>query len=190
MPTADGMRLEWDAARPAAEDTFNVYRAVVGSPWPPQPLNSEPLPVTEFLDSQVVTGERYAYAVRVVLETGTPYREGRPSDPSEVLAEDLFPPAPPEGLVVVQEGMAVRLFWSPNAERDLAGYRVDRRLDGEGWRRVGPDRIEQSSYLDNDVRSGQSFEYRVTAMDRVEPPNESAPSSTVAIEVVAEPVAP
>jgi hypothetical protein len=192
MPTADGMRLEWTAPPdgPGGAYTFNVYRTEPGSPWPEQPLNSNPLAETGFLDPEVVTGERYAYTVRAVLEAQAPYREGAPSLPCEVLAEDRFPPAAPEGLVAVQEGLAVRLFWNPNAERDLVGYRVDRRAEDESWTRVGPARIEQSSFLDAGVRVGQRLAYRVTAVDRAEPPNESAPSAAVEIEVLAEPVAP
>jgi hypothetical protein len=190
MPTADGMRLEWAPPRSDAEDAYNVYRALAAEPWPEQPLNSEPLSAAEYLDTKVVTGERYSYTIRVVLETGAPSREGESGVVRGVLAEDRFPPAPPDGLVAVQEGMAVRLFWNPNAERDLAGYRIDRRVEGENWRHIGPERVDQSSFLDPDVRVGQRLAYRVSALDRVDPPNESAPSAAVDLEVVEEPVAP
>ena len=29
------------------------------------------------------------------------------------------------------------LFWNPGSERDLAGYRVERSVDGETWERPG-----------------------------------------------------
>ena len=110
--------------------------------------------------------------------------------PVDVRATDRFAPAIPEALVRVQEGLAVRLFWRPNDERDLAGYRVYRRVDGARWTRVGPDPIEQSTFVDRDIRVGQRLAYRVSAVDRMTPPNESEFTEPVRIEIVAEPNAP
>ena len=50
--------------------------------------------------------------------------------------------------------------------------------------------VEQNSFLDTDVATGQRLSYRVTAVDLASPPNESAPSASVQQEVVAEPVNP
>ncbi len=189
-PTADGVRLVW---QPISGDTtfgYNVYRSTPEAPWPESPLNPEPIVASEFLDSQVITGQRYIYTVRAALATMAPYREGEPSETRQVLAEDRFAPAPPQGLVAVQEGLAVRLFWDPNSERDLAGYRLQRSVDGGPWALVGPERIEQPSYLDEEVEVGHRLNYRVVALDRAETPNVGAPSQTVELQVVKEPLAP
>lgn len=186
-PTADGVRLFWE--RPAAEGQFkyNVYRSSVEGPPSEKPLNSQPLDVTEYLDSTVTVGERYIYSVRVALADSLPYREGESSALLETLAEDRFPPSAPEGLVAVQEASAVRLFWNPNKERDLAGYRVYRK-EGEGdWLVIGPDPVEKSDYLDEEVAVGLILSYRVTAVDRADPPNESPSSESVELELLAEP---
>lgn len=185
-----GVRLVW---QPVPGDTtlgYNVYRSALEAPWPEVPLNPEPIVATEFLDSQVITGERYTYTVRVALATGAPYREGEPSETRQLLAEDRFAPAPPRGLVAVQEGLAVRLFWDPNSERDLAGYRVECSVDGGPWTRVGPERVEQPSHLDQDVEVGSRLTYRVVALDRAQPPNVGEPSQTVELQVVKEPLTP
>jgi len=92
--------------------------------------------------------------------------------------------------VAVQEGLAVRVFWDPNPERDLAVYRVERRLDDGEWTPTDPARVETPSFLDADVEIGQRVAYRIFALDRAQPPNISAPSAGVELEIVPEPVAP
>jgi hypothetical protein len=189
-PTADGVRVAWRHADDEGTYAYNVYRSHPESPWPEAPLNATPLAATEFLDREVTTGERYTYIVRASLSPERPYREGEPSETQEVLAEDRFAPDAPQGVVAVQEGRAVRLFWDPNPERDLEGYRVSRRVDGGPWEEVGPPTVETPSFLDGDVEIGRRYTYRVVAVDRAEPVNPSEPSADVEIEVVAEPVAP
>jgi len=189
-PTADGVRLSWTAPPGTGPFRYNVYRSAPGAPHAENPLNENPLGDTEYLDSGVTAGERLVYTVRVALADGLPHREGETSAPCEVLTEDRFAPAPPQGLVAVQEGRAVRLFWNPNRERDLAGYRLYRKVDEGPWSRIGPDPVERPLYLDQDVLEGQRLAYRVTAIDRAEPVNESTPSMEVEVEVLAEPVAP
>jgi len=93
-------------------------------------------------------------------------------------------------LVTVQEGLAVRLFWDPNRERDLAGYRVYRRLEDDDWQLISPDTASNPLFLDNEIEIGQGLAYRVTAVDRADPPNESKPSEEKLLVVLAEPVAP
>jgi hypothetical protein len=138
----------------------------------------------------VTAGESYVYTVRLSLADGMPWRESASSNAVELVAEDRFAPAAPAGLVVVQEGDAVRMFWNPNPERDLAGYRIYRRVNGGEWERVGPDPVEQPLYLDTGVRIDQLIEYRVTAIDRASPTNESPPSESVELIVLQEPAAP
>ncbi len=129
--------------------------------------------------------------MRVALAEGRPHRESANSETISVLAEDRFAPRAPSGLVAVQEGTAVRLFWDPNPERDLRGYRVFRRSLAPGretdWERIGPDPVERPLYLDAEIEIGQHLAYRVVAVDRATPPNESRPSGEVEIELLGEP---
>lgn len=186
-PTADGMRLIWDPPPGAGDLGYNLYRAAEGDDWPWAPLNAAPLLETAYLDSEVRVGRRYVYSVRVALAPGKPYREGSPGPTRAVLADDRFPPARPTGLVAVQEGPVVRLFWDPNDERDLAGYRVYRSADGVHWNRIGPDPVERPDHADGAVRVGERWFYRVTAIDRNAPPNESEPTEPFEVQVRAEP---
>jgi hypothetical protein len=192
-PTADGIRLVWDAPAAEREFRYNVYRPADKPSALDEPLNAKPLDTTEFLDTTVETGERYMYVVRVALAEGRPHRESANSETIAVVAEDRFAPTAPHGLVAVQEGMAVRLFWDPNPERDLRGYRVFRRSLAQEretvWARIGPDPVERPLYLDAEVVIGQRLAYRVVAVDRATPPNESRPSEVVEIELLGEPTA-
>jgi hypothetical protein len=128
--------------------------------------------------------------VRRVLADGVPRRESASSVEVRLSAEDRFAPAPPTGLVAVQEGAAVRLFWNPGAERDLRGYRVFARTGAGEWRRIGPDPVLEPSLLDREVHVGERVAYRVTAVDRTTPPNESAPSEVVEVGIVDDPLHP
>jgi hypothetical protein len=180
-PTADGVRLRWQQPTGESSATFNVYRSAPDAPWPDEPLNGAPIEGVEYLDTTVETGLRYLYSVRPVMTTERPYREGEPSSTAEIVAVDRFAPAPPSGLVAVQEGQAVRLFWNPSEERDLAGYRIERSTDGATWQRVATS--ESATYLDRQTDAPRSRRYRVLAYDRSVPPNVSEPSEAAPIEL-------
>jgi hypothetical protein len=55
---------------------------------------------------------------------------------------------------------------------------------------VGAGLVKQPSFVDTGVAPGTLARYRVTAVDRAQPPNESAPSSVVELRVAADPAAP
>ena len=187
-PTSDGIRLSWRAPDGGEGLRYNVYRTGASQPTPLEdPHNRKPLETPEYLDATVHPGETYTYRVRVALAEDPPYRESGDSNSVTVLAEDRFAPQAPRGLVAVQEGQAVRLFWDPNPERDILGYRVYRSRAGGAWERVGPDPVERSSYLDADVAIGESLAYRVSAVDRAVPSNEGPQSDPVELEILGEP---
>ena len=186
--SADGVRLAWEAPEGTTAATYNVYRGPADSRLLlERPLNVQPLGTLDELDATAEAGKVYRYEVRTVAAEGPPYRESVSSNVTIVDASDRFAPAPPSGLVAVQEGSAVRLLWNPGAENDLEGYRVYRRL-GEGeFAGIGGAIVRQPSFLDTGVAPGTVVRYRVTAIDRAVPPNESAPSSEVELRVVADP---
>lgn len=188
VPTADGIRLTWQPPEGSENPVYNLYRARGDAAVPPTPLNKEPLSVEQYLDSDVEQGETYGYVVRVVLAEGRPFREGRSAPRAQVVAVDRYAPAAPERLVIVQEGRAVRLFWDPNREPDLAGYRVYRSVESGSWERIGPDPLEQASYLDTEVEFERRIRYRVSAVDRAG--NEGPACEPQELEVRPEPAEP
>ena len=185
--TADGIRLSWNP--PQGEDAlrYNVYRTLKDQPFGDKPLNAEPLVSSDTLDASVTMGNVYLYAVRTTVAEASPCRESEPSETAEVFSEDRFPPGAPSGLVGIQEGSAVRLFWNPNQERDISGYIVYRKLGEAPWERESKEATSEPSYLDRGIHVADHLSYRVTAVDRASPPNESAPSETIEVDAVEDP---
>ncbi len=183
--TADGTLLRWDAVTDPPEAHYLVYRAEGEGPFPEAPLTAPSIARPEFLDETAVVGKTYRYAVRVEAAAGLPVRESRSSAEVELVATDRFAPARPSGLVAVQERGSVRLFWNPNIERDLAGYRLERRRPGGEWVVLGTP--VEPLFLDAEVVPGDRWEYRVLAFDRADPPNTSEPSEEATAEIVEDP---
>ena len=182
-PTADGIRAVWSPPADEGSFRYNLYRADDEGVYPERPLNGQPLETSEFLDTSAEIGKTYRYGVRTSVGEPPPFTESATSAEVIVVAEDRFAPAAPEGLVAVQEGEAIRLFWDPGQERDLEGYRVYRRIDSSAWESVGPSLVPEPLYLDTEVEPGQRVVYRVTAVDRATPPNEGPASSVVEVLV-------
>lgn len=189
IATAEGIRLNWEGAVSDDPGRYNLYRALAGGRYTGKPLHPSPLSVSEFLDTTVQMGQTYTYMVRSAVSDSEPYLESVSSPEVRVLAEDLFPPSRPGGLVAVQEGAGIRLFWNPGEERDLSGYRIYRRLNDGEWMTLEPDPVTQPLFLDRSVRTGDRIFYRVSAVDRADPPNESAPSEEVSLVVATDPEA-
>lgn len=183
---AGGVLLRWRPSAPEA--MYRVYRAAGDGPFDETSRTGPPVTATEFLDADVVLGTRYRYVVRAALDDGEPVRESADSEVAETLAVDRFPPERPTGLVAVQEGAFVRLFWDPAPERDLAGYRVERAVGEAAWDLVTPELLRDPLFLDRDVAVGQRVRYRVVAVDGAIPPNASEPSDEVVIVVAADPI--
>jgi hypothetical protein len=184
--SADGVRLTWEAAEGATGATYNVYRGPVEGDPSERPLNVQPLTTQDDLDTTIEAGKTYRYVVRAVAAEGPPYRESESSNVAVVDASDHFAPAPPSGLVAVQEGNAVRLFWNPGPENDIDGYRVYRRSGDADFAPLGAAIVRQPSFLDAGVVPGTVVRYRVTAVDRANVPNESGPSAEVEVRVAAD----
>src|SRR5215211_5314321 len=80
------------------------------------------------------------------------------------------------GLVATPGSRSVTLDWVDNAETDLAGYRVERRVGNRAWS-VRAD-VSTSAFTDIALKSGTTYRYRVSAYDRNG--NYSLPSAEVA----------
>ncbi len=108
--------------------------------------------------------------------------EGEESAPIVVTTHDIFPPAAPEGLLVVVSHIPgtkfVELIWAPNTEKDVAGYNVYRREEGGQMARINSAPITMLSFQDTNVAAGKKYWYCVSAVDLRA--NESAKSPEIA----------
>ena len=85
---------------------------------------------------------------------------------------DVDPPPMPEGLVVRAGLDANLLSWEPCEEGDLSCYAVYRESSDGNWLPVASN-LQESSYLDGGLEAERAYRYRVSALDRQSPPNES-----------------
>jgi hypothetical protein len=148
---------------------------------PPEPLEQsllvEDAHEGRALDKTVRFGETYEYRAqrvsRVTVNGKTLELAGELSAPMQIEAKDIFPPAPPTGLVSVPTpgragaAPAIDLSWEPDAEPDLAGYIVYRR-EGDGqWLRISPMApVIGPGFHDAHVEPGHTYRYAVTAIDQ------------------------
>ncbi len=144
-----------------------------------------------FQDTQFEFGANYIYSVRSVAQYPEATIESSDSNLAAVSPRDTFPPAAPQGLLVVlvpaQPGAAahLELSWAISPETDIAGYNVYRgdQTDTPGSRQ-NADLLPTPAFRDMNVQPGHRYFYTVTAVDRAG--NESPASAAVSSGVPAE----
>lgn len=174
------IQLSWEAPPAQAEGgtpLYNVYRSETEGVYLEHPRNESPLTMLLFEDTSFDFGKHYSYMVRSVMVSGESSRESVNSTSLAVDPKDVYAPASPKGFAVSAEAGVLKLFWFPNDETDLAGYKVFRSESETGdfveIAKVAP---TESSYVDQAVKPGVRYYYCLTAVDGAEPPNESGRS--------------
>jgi hypothetical protein len=172
------VRLSWTPGASGAVGApahYNVYRREASATRDPDaPLNAKPLEEAQFVDRSFHYDLDYLYTVRSVLDAPQGKCESDAEPPVAVRPHDVFAPLAPSGLAVSAEGGVIKVYWFPNAEPDLAGYRIYRRAEGEAEAtRVGEVGASETSWVDNGVSPGVRYHYAVTAVDNATPVNES-----------------
>ena len=180
----DGMvELRWASAKEAAG--YNIYRAEKGEGFPLNPLNSKPTEGTYYRDIQVVNDRDYQYVVRSVKKAGETFIEGGNSNPINVAPVDLIAPSRPTGLAAFPLAEGMELRWIANPESDVMGYRVYRRKVFEPtFERLTDEIVRETFYVDRSVRTGEAYDYCVTAIDGSPHQNESAFSERVRVRYI------
>ncbi len=145
-------------------DGYNIYRLTEGKE--PERRNSSIIKDIYFDDKQFTFGSRYIYFVRASAAGISPLLESVDSDTIEVIPRDTFPPVPPKELSAVAGDSFITLIWESNQEKDLAGYKIWRKSQGETkYRLITPEVVESNSYMDSQVKDNIRYEYVITACD-------------------------
>jgi hypothetical protein len=173
------IRLSWEPPAAVKNEVihFNLYRSERQDSFPDRPQNDKPLPQPFFDDEIFSFGTIYYYMVTSVEVDRGVIRESEGSLVVPVSPVDIYPPAVPTGLAVSAENGVIKLYWFPNSEGDLGGYRIYRsEKEGEGFENIGSAGAAESTFVDQTAKPGVKYYYGVTAVDQANPPNESARS--------------
>jgi hypothetical protein len=183
--TEKGIELRWPPPASTAGGQavkslagYRIYRSRTGKPGSFQLLGESKEP--RYLDGDFEFGHAYSYEVRALFKEGGSVAESEGSPPCEVIPRDIFPPVRPTGLTALYTASAVELVWTANAEKDLAGYYVYRRENGEQPKKLNKELLRTPILRDASVQPGHIYFYQVTAVDLSN--NESPPSEEVAVE--------
>lgn len=173
--------LNWEPLEGATG--YNIYRRGEDEVFPTRPLNRELLKVTRYTDLSVENEKKYIYSVRVVKRVVKTDVEGRGSPGIPLTPTDLIPPDPPVGLVAIPLKNGVELNWRRNREADLLGYYIYRRKQGEReFKKLNESPLTKETFFDDQVESGQDYEYAVSAVDNSIRRNESPRSEEVRVK--------
>ena len=159
--------VNYNVYREEAPDPLGPLDQTTPTPWtvtPPMPLNPSPIAAMTLTDTVDLDRER-CYQVRAVRGTPPNTIEGDPSQTC-FTPVDVFPPAPPQGLVAVADEGGISLIWQPNAEVDIGGYLVLRGEASDATLQPLTDApVIETRFRDTHVVSGKKYVYAVVAVD-------------------------
>ena len=169
--TAEGdIDVSWDANPELDLDYYLLERDTdPGFGSPESFMTSD----TYYNDSGLPTGVLYHYRVSAV-DLGS--NQSDPSATATSYPQDL-PPGAPTGLVAVTgagEG-EIDVSWSANPEPDISGYRLERDTNIDFLSPISVAEIPGTNYTDSGLTPGQTYYYRVFAVDQGT--NEGPPSN-------------
>jgi fibronectin type 3 domain-containing protein len=176
------VELSWNPVEGATG--YNVYRRMEEEEgFPLNPLNREPLKVTQYTDLNVHNDIKYIYSLRGVKKVVKTEVEGKGSPGIAITPIKVTPPGAPLGFVAIPLREGIELSWRKNPEPDILGYYVYRRkLGEEEYKRLNESPVTKETYLDTDVILEQEYEYAVTAVDNSPRKNESPRSEEVRVK--------
>lgn len=190
--TQESIKLEWTAPSTNADGTtpvnllgYNVYRSG-SSTQAGRLLNKAPGRDSEYSDQTFEFGKEYFYFIRAVSSgTGNSPTESAESNIVEVQPKDVFPPSAPTAITIAASPTSISLFFPPNPETDVVGYKIFRSEDDSlpkaEWELLTPKYQDANTFQDAAVEAGKTYYYYVTAVDRFN--NESGASEVVSDKI-------
>lgn len=169
-----------DKSAPPLVAGYNIYKE--SNDGLVKLVNSSLVRELKFEDVEFEYGLPLTYFVRSSATETPPYLESEDSEHREIVPRDVFPPAAPTGLVPVAGRGFIALSWEANREKDFAGYKVWRRVDGRAEETLlTPELIVENAYTDATIEKGRRYRYAISSVDRSG--NESPRTEAVADSV-------
>ena len=128
--------------------------------------------------TNLTPGTTYSYRVGSVDRANNAPTESEALSFTTLAAADTVAPSVPFGLNAVIGNRQVLLSWDAELELDLNGFNIYRRSGRDDFVLISSG-LRDNSFTDLNASNGELYEYQVTAIDRQNPPNESAPSALV-----------
>jgi hypothetical protein len=175
--TQDSVTLSWTAPDANVNGTkppniigYNIYRST-SEKEAATLLNKAPITETKYADKYFDFEKDYFYFVRTVsLGSEALATESLESNIVKLRAVDTFPPSPPTAVTIAATPTTISLFFPANPENDIAGYKVyrsnDPNLDKSAWTLLTSKLQPMTTYQDDNVESGKTYYYYVTATDK------------------------
>ena len=184
----DAVKLKWNAPQENTDGTtpvnllgYNIYRSD-SKGKPGTRINTDLLSSTEFSDTKFEFDQEYFYFVRAVSSAGgDAATESAESNIVEVTPKDIFPPSAPTAITIAASPGSISLFFPPNPEQDVIGYKVlrsdDEAMPKAEWKVLTPAVQDANTFEDTTVEAGKTYFYYVVAVDKFG--NMSEPSEVV-----------
>ncbi len=123
-----------------------------------------------YTDREAKNGRKYAYKVQALVGSVG----GGFSLTIEAGAVDRTPPKAPSNIKAVRTASSIKVYWDRGQEKDLAGYRIYRRLGDAAPELLGKVLEPYNLFEDKNPPDKRSKAwYSVSSFDQSSPPNES-----------------
>jgi hypothetical protein len=154
-------------------------------------------PEDTFQDMQVEFGTTYVYSVSSLSQYPDVTLESAESKLIVVTPRDTFPPAAPQGLIVVlvpahgENRGYLDISWAISPETDIAGYNVYRsEQDGVPGTRLNSELLLTPAFRDMNAESGRQYVYTATAVDRAGNESHASEPASGGVPVEGQPANP
>ncbi len=154
---------------------YNIYRSASGTGTFVK-LNSTPLTMASYTDTTAPAGVFSYYRLTAVDISGNESS----FTTANALRKDTVAPSAPASVAASGDASGITVTWSPNTEKDLAGYNIYSSSSAMGtFTKLNvTGLLTAASYFDSAAPSSSTTFYRVTAVDLSG--NESAPTGASA----------
>jgi fibronectin type 3 domain-containing protein len=154
--------LTWDPNTDSDLDHYALYMGCDESTfiW----IADIPAGLHEFVHTDLEDDQEYFFIVAAFDEV--PNKSPMSNIASATPTSDP-PPLAPTGLsvIVIEDVAGLNISWNPNSETDLSHYVLYRRSDNLSFEPIANISVGRTDYIDEDVVAGQTYTYRLSAVD-------------------------